>query len=182
VIVYEGTVRHRRHEPVTHEFEYPVQMAYRDVEVPAIRELAGSSGPIRVLELGRGFNPVRFYYCFDDHDQVERVVAEVTNTPWGEQHAYVLDPGEGKAEKAFHVSPFLGMDHEYRFRIGEPGERLMIHIDLDDSFDATLTLRRREEGGRLTSPLATKLRIYRQALRLKLKGAPYFPHPGRVGR
>jgi DUF1365 family protein len=159
-------------------------MAYRDVDAPHIRALSGTSGQVRMLELGHGFNPVRFYYCFDDREQVERVVAEVTNTPWGEQHRYVLEPGEGTAAKAFHVSPFLGMDHEYRFRIGEPGETLRIHIDLDRTFDATLILRRREPGRRrrLTSPLATKARIYRQALRLKLKGAPYFAHPKETPR
>ena len=167
--LYEGTIRHRRHEPVEHEFAYPVTMAYRDV-----------GHGVRLLELGRGFNPVRFYYCFDSDERLERVVAEVTNTPWGEQHSYVLEPGEGLAAKAFHVSPFLGMDHEYRFRVGVPGETLLIHIALDHVFDATLTLRRREPAGgraRLTSPLQTEARLYRQALRLKLKGAPYHPHP-----
>jgi hypothetical protein len=53
------------------------------------------------------------------------------------------------------------------------------------TFDATLALRRRELGRRLTGLLvrypATSLqvvaRIYAQSLRLKLKGARYFPHP-----
>jgi DUF1365 family protein len=176
-VIYEGTIRHRRHEPVEHAFEYPVTMSYRDVDAPDIRALAGTSGPVRMLELGHGFNPVRFYYCFDGGERIERVVAQVTNTPWGEQHAYVLDPGEGTADKAFHVSPFLGMDHRYRFRIGEPGEKLLIHIELDKTFDATLTLRRRAGRARLSSPLVTRARIYWQALKLKAKGAPYFPHP-----
>jgi DUF1365 family protein len=36
-------------------------------------------------------NPVTFYYCFDrDNTQVETIVAEITNTPWKERHAYVL--------------------------------------------------------------------------------------------
>jgi uncharacterized protein len=62
-------------------------------------------GPIRLLTNLRSFgyvmNPVSFYFCFDPAgDRVESVVAEVTNTPWGERHCYVLDvrdhtPGEG---------------------------------------------------------------------------------------
>ena len=72
-----------------------------------------ASGPIRLLThpryFGYGMNPVSFYYCFDAQDQrVEWIVAEVTNTPWGESHCYLLD-GDGRVdgrpdlEKAFHV-------------------------------------------------------------------------------
>jgi len=53
------------------------------------------TGPIRMLThlryFGVGFNPVTFYYCFDEAgDRVETIVAEITNTPWKERHAYVL--------------------------------------------------------------------------------------------
>jgi DUF1365 family protein len=53
------------------------------------------TGPIRLLTqlrmLGLAFNPVSFYYCYDAADtQVEAIVAEITNTPWKERHAYVL--------------------------------------------------------------------------------------------
>ncbi|NIP23504.1 DUF1365 family protein, partial [candidate division KSB1 bacterium] len=67
----------------------------------AVRERISSetgkapTGPIRVLShlrhFGFSFNPVSFYYCFDPTDSfVETIVAEITNTPWNEQHAYVL--------------------------------------------------------------------------------------------
>ncbi|KAK4535680.1 hypothetical protein CDCA_CDCA05G1705 [Cyanidium caldarium] len=54
-------------------------------------------GPIRLLTnltyWGIEFNPVSFYYVFDEADQrVEYVVAEINNIPWFEQHAYVLRP------------------------------------------------------------------------------------------
>ena len=40
---------------------------------------------------GYCMNPVSFYFCWDDSGQkVTHVVAEVNNTPWGEQHCYVL--------------------------------------------------------------------------------------------
>ena len=97
-----------------------------------------------------------FYYCFDrGGEHVEAVVAEVTNTPWGERHAYVLSeptrPGDsimrGSFAKEFHVSPFMGMDHTYAWRFTEPGEQLIGHIESERAgalaFDATLSLRRR---------------------------------------
>src|SRR4051794_31858262 len=53
-------------------------------------------GPIRLLAhartFGHCFNPVAFYFCFgDDPHEVEAVVAHVTSTPWGDDHAYVID-------------------------------------------------------------------------------------------
>ena len=232
--VYEGTIRHRRHEPVRHELRYPIALLFLDLdELPgaldghplwsarrpalgwfrqrdyltaaAARELAGTSGPVRLLThartYGHCFNPVSFYYCYDPGgERVEAVVAEVTNTPWGERHAYVLrgDGGgrvmEDRIDKAFHVSPFMGMDHRYHLRVVEPGAELLVHIDSlregRRAFDATLTLRRRGLDRRMLSrllwryPAATLVagaRIYAHALRLRLKGAPYHPHPGRAG-
>ena len=149
--------------------------------------------------LGHSFNPVSFYYCFAaGGERVEAVVAEVTNTPWGEtprlracprrrEHSVMRDT----MDKVFHVSPFIGMDNRYDWRVTEPSNRLLVHIDERDEtgsqvFDATLSLERRElTPARLARVLArfpaTSLRvvalIYWNALRLKLKGAPYFRHP-----
>ena len=52
-------------------------------------------GPVRILTnlrcFGFGMNPVSFYYCFNpDGESLHSIVAEITNTPWGEQFAYVL--------------------------------------------------------------------------------------------
>jgi DUF1365 family protein len=183
-----------------------------DREVPlaeAVRSLvhertgARPEGPVRLLThlryLGHCFNPVSFYYCFDrGGERVRAVVAEVTNTPWGERHQYVLarEPdGDGRTleesfEKVFHVSPFMGMDHRYHWRLVEPGRELLVHIDSErqgrKAFDATLTLQRRElDGAALrrvlfrypAATLATLSRIYLHAVALKLKGAPHFRHP-----
>src|SRR5206468_5397577 len=120
----------------------------------------------------------------------EAVLAEVTNTPWSERHAYVLSQtGEhgrvlsGRSTKALHVSPFMGMDHEYEWRVSLPGERLSVHIESyragERAFDATLNLARRELSGRSLASATTRhpmntlhvlARIYGQALRLKLRG------------
>ena len=50
-------------------------------------------------------------------ERVEALAAEVTNTPWGERHVVRVSPGcDGHFAKRFHVSPFLGMDADYRLR------------------------------------------------------------------
>ena len=163
------------------------------------------AGPVRLLtqlrQYGFSFNPVSFYYCFDsDARHVEAVAAEVTNTPWGERHAYVLQrDGDGpvlavRQAKEFHVSPFLGMDGDYQWRVSEPGEGLQVQIENHESgrpvFDATLSLRRRDLEPKLlrrllvrypAASLAVVARIYLQALLLKLKGVGHHPHPGRAG-
>jgi DUF1365 family protein len=166
--------------------------------------------------LGHSFNPVSFYYCFDPTGRrVENVVAEVENIPWGERHAYVLERGDrggtvlvDELEKTHHVSPLMGMDQTYSFRASEPGERLQVHIEsrpreadvartsglgaadarrAPKTFDATLSLRRRELSRPLMLGLLARYpamslqvvaKIYAQAARLKLKGARYHPHPG----
>jgi hypothetical protein len=147
------------------------------------------AGPVRVLtqlrHFGLAFNPVSFYYCFDRDEQLAAVAAQVTNTPWRERHDYVLGERVGKE---MHVSPFLGMDSEYACRFSVPGRSLQGHIESSSAFDATLSLRRREiDAAALRRllvryplpPVATVARIYLQALRLKLRGAPYHPHPAR---
>jgi hypothetical protein len=152
-------------------------------------------GPVRMLTnlrcYGHCFNPVTFYYCFDRvGEQVEAIVAEVTNTPWGERHAYVSRELTSRHAKELHVSPFLGLDYEYELCLSAPGERLRVAIGADRdgrrAFDATLALERRPLSRRaLTAmlfahpPISMKVSaaIYAQAVRLRLKGIKVQPHP-----
>ncbi len=154
-----------------------------------VRERAGAdvSGPIRVLttlrSFGHAFNPVSFYYCFGAGGALEWVVAEVTNTPWGEQHAYVLRGGAGELEKALHVSPFMASDHVYELRAKPPGPTLSAHIasrrDGRLAFDATLSLRRGPFRRRVLAgaSLRALALIYAHAVALRLKGVRIHPHP-----
>jgi uncharacterized protein len=163
------------------------------------------AGPIRMLaqlrNYGHCFNPVTFYYCYDAADtRIETVVAEITNTPWEERHAYVLPAPPGIAQgatldfafgKDFHVSPFMPMDVAYRWRFSTPGKRLAVHMENarggESVFDATLSLLRRPISGPALagvllrfpfSTLRVMVAIYWQALRLMLKGVPVHDHPG----
>ena len=142
--------------------------------------------------LGHSFNPVSFYYLYDRAgEMVDAVIAEVTNIPWRERHAYVVErngsgPIRGRLAKRLHVSPFMPMEQAYDWRITEPGDALHVRIANVERgktvFDATLAMRRRELSPALmtrvllTYPpmsLAVPGRIYANALRLKLKGARY---------
>lgn len=161
-------------------------------------------GPIRLLTqlryFGYVFNPVSFYYCFEPSARrVETIVAEINNTPWGEQHCYVLaDEHPPSAvghkrfhlRKEFHISPYMDMGLAYDWRFTEPTDRLAVAMKSFERgqklFDATMKLRRREISTAaltrvlLRYPLMTTriiAAIYWQALRLRLKGAPFFAHP-----
>jgi hypothetical protein len=152
---------------------------------------------------GHNFNPVSFYYCYDrSGNRVETIVAEVHNTPWGEEHCYVL--GESSNEhglkgwkqfgfdKSFHVSPFMDMGIHYDWRFREPDEKLRVHFNLHDGrgklFDATLSLERRKLNNKNLArvllaypPMTLKVvaMIYWQAIRLRWKGAPVYTHPAK---
>jgi DUF1365 family protein len=195
--VYEGTIRHRRFAVREHGFKHRIALAYADLQAPppgdylghgAVEELLGTPVErIRLLtmprSLGVGFNPVSFYYAFENGGELLGLVAEVTNTPWGERHAYALPAGGGSVGKDLHVSPFMGMDHSYEIRASVPAETLSVHIasrrDGELAFDATLHLKRRPYSRRrlLGASLRTLALIYSHALLLKLKGVPIHPHP-----
>ena len=187
----------------------PLDTAVRDL----VKERTGARpvGPIRLLThlrfFGFSFNPVSFYYVFDPTDsRVETIVAEITNTPWKERHAYVLPVTAAarrgarawrfKFQKEFHVSPFMPMDMRYEWSFGVPGAGLHVHMENFSSaeargaaqFDATLNLRREPmTAGVLARALASfplmtlkvVALIHWQALRLVLKRTPFHVHPAK---
>jgi DUF1365 family protein len=159
------------------------------------------AGPIRILTqiryFGFCFNPVSFYYCFDPSgEKVDFIVSEITNTPWKERHSYVMEcrrPHETFSfKKEFHVSPFMPMDVDYRWRFSAPGPTLSVHMENARGgarfFDATMVLARRDWSAAavaltlLAHPFMTFktiFLIYWQALILRYKNTPFHPHPTR---
>ena len=145
---------------------------------------------------GLAFNPASFFYCYDSVGQLQAVLCEVSNTPWKERYHYVLPCEDGaygpqhvRVHKAFHVSPFLPRELEYRMTFSQPTARLGVHMaDWQGEhkvFDASLSLERQEltraslHRYLLSFPWMTGktlLAIYWQALRLLLKRTPIFPH------
>ncbi len=161
------------------------------------------AGPIRLLTnlsyFGYCFNPVSFYYCFDKGGEtVEFIVAEVSNTPWGETDTYVLRCDTTKRgwrfepAKKMHVSPFMPMDVDYRWALSAPGEALSVYMansrDGKKFFDATMALERRPISGRsltgvlLRFPFITLkviVAIHWEAMRLWVKRCPFYEHPAK---
>lgn len=143
---------------------------------------------------GLSFNPISLFYCFDSNGTLAAILCEVSNTPWRERYHYVLPTqpsGESRhrVDKAFHVSPFMPRELEYRMRFSAPGAHL--HVGMQDwqgeqkIFEAGLALERVDlTRGSLHQHLLsfpwmtgkTVLAIYWQALRLLLKRTPIFNH------
>lgn len=161
-------------------------------------------GPVFMLTSPRFFgflmNPVTFYYGFDsDGRSLRWILAEITNTPWGERFSYLLtadaaqpadDGYSWRFPKRFHVSPFLPMALEYAWRFNCPGRDLRVHMRVLESdtpqFDAALTLQRRQLtasnllGQLLKMPvqsLKVAIGIYWNALLIRLRGNPFHAHP-----
>jgi len=154
-------------------------------------------GPVHFLghlrTAGWLFNPLVVYYCFDA-GELAALVLEVTNTPWGQRHRYVLDARAGVTTatraKALHVSPFFGMDQTYHFRWVAPGPHVGLHIRVTEGDHTAFVAELTGEQQPLTAttaprilrryplmPLRVTVAIYLQAVRLVVKGVRYFPNP-----
>lgn len=160
---------------------------------------------------GYVFNPVSFYFCYSagaapGEGAVPRViVAQITNTPWHERHAYCLETSGAEPNdagwlseqfgfsKRFHVSPFNGMEQHYQWTFSFRGPDLRIHMNVLEEgkkhFDATVVVHRtpltRKEVHRSLrkfplEAIKVSAGIYWHALKLKLKGAPFYTHPDKL--
>lgn len=181
----------------------PASRPLADVVRDIVDERLGRrpSGPVSLLThlryAGIGFNPVSFYYCHDERGDLDAIVSEVNNTPWGERHCYVHDARRtergdvvDRFEKVFHVSPFMPLDQRYVWRFSPPGQALAVDMASEDEqgtlFHASMRLERRpfDRAARtrllVRYPLLTAhvlAAIYGHALALRLRGTPYVPHP-----
>ena len=167
--------------------------------------LSINGGAIRLLTMPRmfgfAFNPLSVYFCYRPDATLAAILYEVNNT-FGERHSYLLpvDPAAGlpvrqTVPKAFHVSPFIGMQMEYAFRVSPPAERLAIAITGTGASGAVITAALVAHRHALTDqallgvlaayPMMTfKVvgGIMWEALKLWIKGVPLQPKPPSPGR
>lgn len=153
--------------------------------------------------LGYVFNPVSFFYCYDQVGRLAMILSEVNNT-FGESHNYWLTPESQRPNaaamryitpKRLHVSPFQAMGLDYVWIFTPPDEKLVAHMNTlaegQPNFDATLQLERRPWNASellkilLSYPLMTlrvTAAIHWEALKLWAKGVPVHTHPGKAAR
>lgn len=143
--------------------------------------------------LGYQFNPVSFYFCYDEQDNPLCSVVEVCNT-FLEMKPYFLGADTQKdntfklnTAKYFYVSPFIEMDTIFDFALQIPDEKLQIRIDDYDKegnrfFISTLSGARKALTDAnlllyfISFPLITLKvigLIHWQAVKLWLKKIPY---------
>ncbi|HLL18615.1 MAG TPA: DUF1365 domain-containing protein, partial [Rubrivivax sp.] len=151
--------------------------------------------------LGYAFNPLNVYFCYTPQGELNVVLYEVNNT-FGERHSYLIEvQGAGRhgglieqsCAKRLHVSPFLALDMDYRFRLTAPvveGRPLSIGVAAHDAQGPVLVARFDAErrplsdaalaATLLSHPLLTLKvvwAIHWEALRLLIKGLRFFPKP-----
>lgn len=169
----------------------------KEAVLSRMSELAGQQLDGQVFMLGQlrmfglYFSPVNFYYLQQDDGTYSHLLAEVSNTPWNQRHHYLVDLAEQKdCDKAFHVSPFNPLDMRYHWKIKQPSQRLALSLSCSKEvkhFEASLNLRRKVLNSNslwrvvLSIPsmtIKTVIGIYWQALKLFIKGVPFYGHPG----
>jgi DUF1365 family protein len=166
------------------------------IDIRAFLRSRGVFDPARIVIVtnlrivGYVFNPVSFYFCFNETGDAYAAVAEVNNT-FGETKPYLITADDGRFDstqrKQFYISPFVALDSELRIRLATPGERLGFVID---DFEAgehvlhtTMTGRRADLTSARVLLFAVKYpvltvriiaAIHWHALRLWLKRVPFY--------
>lgn len=141
---------------------------------------------------GLYFSPLTQYYIYRDGNPLY-LLAEVSNTPWNERHHYLVPLSAGVTHyqhaKNFHVSPFHPIDMQYHWQINQPSEQFSLSItnykDGEKVFAAWYSLERQPLSLENLKALVIRfpwqniqvvLRIYWQALKLLIKGMPFYGH------
>jgi DUF1365 family protein len=164
-----------------------------------------ADGPILLLTLPRilgfAFNPISVYFCHAATGQLSAILYEVNNT-FGERHSYFIEvPRQAAGDrrirqhctKQMHVSPFMGMEHSYRFTVQPPratSEGIALGVAVEDRQGMVLSAHYGAQRRPLTDrellfllvrrPFLTfkvVAAIHWEALRLLIKGLPFFTKP-----
>lgn len=175
------------------------QLADAGLKKPAARVLLLAYPRI----FGYVFNPISVYFCYDDACALIALIYAVRNT-FGGRHIYVSPVRSGELgpagvrqtqAKLFHVSPFIGMDTRYHFRILPPGKTVRLRIHETENGEPLLSATFAGAARPLATPdlgaclikfpfvtLKIIAGIHWEALKLWLKGARFHPSPKVAGR
>lgn len=165
---------------------------------------AGVEPAARILLLcyprifGYVFNPISVYFCYDEGGRLTALIYAVRNT-FGQRHTYVAPLLEGQwsdagirqeRAKLFHVSPFVGMEARYHFRVLPPGRVVRLRIHETEQGEPLLSATFAGEARALgTASMSANLLkfpfmtwkivagIHWEALKLWLKGARFRRSP-----
>jgi uncharacterized protein len=144
-----------------------------------------TGGSVRLLTmpriLGYAFNPLSVFFCCAPQGGLQAIVYEVTST-FGERHHYVLRVADASADviaqscgKSMHVSPFLGMELQYRFHVRPPAAdahgALQVRVDVHDEDGAVLLAAWRARSQPLTDRALAGALWRHPALTLKVIAA-----------
>ena len=166
-------MRYRRRDYLS-----PIDRPLAEIARDEVERVVGErpTGPVRMLTqlctFGYAFNPVSFYYCFAADGSLAGVLAEITNTPWGERHRYVVAGGRDGAraefEKTFHISPFQPMEQTYAWRFSAPGAQLTVAMQNRQEgtavFDAALSVERVPLEVKASAPAFNYLRTKKEQM------------------
>ncbi len=148
--------------------------------------------------LGCGFNSVNFYLCYENK-QLSYIVSEINNTPWGQKHLYFHDlkcdsqhahDATFRFSKSFHISPFAEMDIDYAWNFKITDQQFDVSMQLDQKGKTIMNVVLKTQLQPMTDKNQLKWMItrpfqgikmlsgiYWQALKIWLKGIPFFSHP-----
>lgn len=119
--------------------------------------------------LGITFNPLAIWYAYNTNDELIGIIGEVSNT-FGQWHHYVLTHQGAplisnrhtliaRANKDFHVSPFISMEAFYQFKFYKPDHHYKLFIKQYEHNQPTLIATQAGKQTSLTDAFLLKATI-----------------------
>lgn len=140
----------------------------------------------QISNLGIYFSPLNLYFCYHNN-QCQYILCEVSNTPWNERHYYLLDKNSIlETPKEFHVSPFFGMNQQYKWQFNLKNNHIFFKIDsyennklaFSASYNAIINdINKKIIFKNLFNVYKIYFGIYYEALKLFIKKVPFVSHP-----